>query len=63
MCLNIRSIIYIADHAYRFVKKYETVMDHLCIFVLCYAFERVCLLMPCGHLLGKVDLLALVCDV
>ena len=31
---------------------------------LCYAFGRVGLLMPCGHLLGKAaDLLALVCDV
>ena len=30
-------------------------MDHLCYFclVFSYAFVRVCLLMPCGHLLGK----------
>ena len=30
---------------------------------VCYAFVCVCLLMPCGHLLGKDDLLALVCKV
>ena len=29
----------------------------------CYAFIHACLLMPCGHLLGKADLLALVFDV
>ena len=29
----------------------------------CNAFKRVCLLMPCGHLLVRVDLLALVSDV
>ena len=30
-------------------------VDHLCYFrlVFCYAFVRICLLMPCGHLLGK----------
>ena len=30
-------------------------LDHLCYFCLifCYAFMRVCLLMPCRHLLGK----------
>ena len=29
-------------------------MDHLCYFCLVvYAFMHVCLLMPCGHLLGK----------
>ena len=31
-------------------------MDLLCFFYLscvCYAFVRVCLYMPCGHLLGK----------
>ena len=29
-------------------------MDYLCFSVLfCYAFMHVCLLMPCGHLLGK----------
>ena len=28
----------------------------------CYAFVCVCLLMPCGHLLERADLLALVCD-
>ena len=29
-------------------------MDHYVISVLfCYAFEHVCMLMPCGHLLGK----------
>ena len=39
-------------------------VDHLCYFFpFFYAFMRVCLLMHCGHLLGKVDLLALVCDV
>ena len=29
----------------------------------CYDFVRLCLLVPCGHLLGRADLLALVCDV
>ena len=30
-------------------------MDHLCFFLscVCYAVVRVCLLVPCGHLLGK----------
>ena len=28
---------------------------------VCYAFVRVCLSVPCGHLLGRADLLALVC--
>ena len=30
-------------------------MDHLCFFLscVCYAFVRVCLFVPCGHLLGK----------
>ena len=38
-------------------------MDHLYYFCLffCYAFVRVCLLMPCGHLLGKDC--PLVCEV
>ena len=31
--------------------------------LFCYAFMHVCLLMPCGHLMGKADLLALACDV
>ena len=42
-------------------------MDHLCVcvcvFVLCFSCFRVCSLLPCGHLLGKADLLALVGDV
>ena len=33
------------------------------IYVLCLSCFRVCSLMPCGHLKGKADLLALVCDV
>ena len=30
-------------------------VDHLCYFclVFCYAFVRICLLMSCGHLMGK----------
>ena len=30
-------------------------MDHLCFFLscVCYAFVRVYLFVPCGHLLGK----------
>ena len=30
-------------------------MDILCLFLscICYAFVRVCLYVPCGHLLGK----------
>ena len=43
-------------------------MDLLCVFLSCicyvyYAFVRVGLYVPCGHLLGKADLLALVCGV
>ena len=40
-------------------------MDHkICvIYVLCLSCFRVCFLLPCGHLLGRADLLALVCDV
>ena len=30
---------------------------------VCYAFVYVCLFVPCGHLLGRADLLALVCGV
>ena len=30
---------------------------------VCYAFVRVCILLPCGHCLERADLLALVCDV
>ena len=33
------------------------------IYVLCLPCFRVCLLLPCGHLKGEADLLALVCDV
>ena len=33
------------------------------IYVLCLSCFRVCSLLPCGHLKGKADLLALVCDV
>ena len=30
-------------------------MDLLCLFLscVCYAFVRVCLYVPCGHLIGK----------
>ena len=40
-------------------------MDLLCFCsVLCLlCFVRVCLYVLCGHLLGKADLLALVCGV
>ena len=30
---------------------------------VCYVFVRVCLYVLCGHLLGRADLLALVCGV
>ena len=30
---------------------------------VCYAFVSVCLYVPCGHLLERADLLALVCGV
>ena len=36
-------------------------MDHSCYFCRVFVM-RDCLLLPCGHLLGKADLLALVCD-
>ena len=35
----------------------------LFLVCVCYAFVCVCLLLPCGHLLEKADLLALNCDV
>ena len=40
-------------------------MDFICFFLscVCYAFVRVCLYVPCGHLLGKANHLALVCGV
>ena len=41
-------------------------MDLLCVFFLScvwYAFVRVCLYVPCGHMLERADLLALVCVV
>ena len=40
-------------------------MDHLCFFLscVCYAFVCVCLYVLCSQLLGKADLLALVCGV
>ena len=34
-----------------------------CLSCVCYVFVHVCLYVPCGHLLGKGDLLALVCGV
>ena len=33
------------------------------LFFVSYTFVRVCLNVPCGHLLGMADFLALVCDV
>ena len=40
--------------AFAFASLLCTFVDHLYYFCLfCYAFVRVCLLMPCGHLLGK----------
>ena len=30
---------------------------------VCYAFVCVCLFVPCGHLPGRAELLALVCGV
>ena len=30
---------------------------------VCYAFVRACLYVPCGHLLERADILALVCGV
>ena len=40
-------------------------VDVSCFFLycVCYAFERVSLYLPCCHLLGRADLLALVCGV
>ena len=39
-------------------------MDHLCFYVSCLSNFLVCLLQPCGHLLGKgLPLGSLVCDV
>ena len=36
-------------------------MDNLCFFcVLCFSCFCVCSLLPCGHLLGRTDLLAIV---
>ena len=33
------------------------------LYVLCLSCLRVCSLLPCGHLKGRADLLALVCDI
>ena len=33
------------------------------VLFLCYSFVRVCLLIPCGHLLERAELLALFCNV
>ena len=40
-------------------------MDFLCFFLsyVGYVFVRVCLFVPSGALLGRADILALVCDV
>ena len=40
-------------------------MDLSCFFLscVCYAFVCVCLFVPCGHLRGRADLLALACGV
>ena len=39
-------------------------VDHLCYLYLVYVMlSCACSLLPCGHLLGRFDLLALVCDV
>ena len=50
-----------------FTDRSEVVLLLWIIYVIsvlfCYDFMNVCLLMPCGHLLEKADLLALVCDV
>ena len=32
------------------------------IYVLCLSYFHACILLPCGHLKGRTDLLALVCD-
>ena len=42
----------------------DTVLRIICvIYVLCLSCFHVCSLLPCGHLKGRADLLALVCDV
>ena len=39
-------------------------MDHLCYFCLVsFAFMYICMLMPCGHLLGKGWPVMSICDV
>ena len=38
-------------------------MDHLCYLCLVLSCFRVCSLLPCGHLKGWADLLALDCDI
>ena len=38
-------------------------MDHFCYYVLWMSCFRVCSLLLCGHLKGRGDFLALVCDV
>ena len=46
-------------------KDLTSFVDLLCFFLSCvyYAFVRVCLFVPCGRLLERADLLALVCGV
>ena len=44
--------------------KAELLLLIICvIYVLCLPCFRVCLLLPCGHLRERTDLLALVCNV
>ena len=37
--------------------------DLINLSCFCYDFVRICLYVPCGHLLGRADLFALVCGV
>ena len=49
---------------YLLVQGGTSFVDHLChLYLVFVMLSRACSLLPCGHLLGRFDLLALVCDV
>ena len=49
---------------YYFKSMASNLVDHLCYLCLVFVkLSRLFIVLPSGHLLGKADLLALVCDV
>ena len=48
-------VIMATTQMHEITKRSTSIVDILCFFLscVCYAFMRVCLFVPCGHLLGK----------